>query len=156
MARDRKAEAAKRDAGARSRGYSSYGQEYRAKKANYHEAAAYQAAVEQGKSGGMVKRGTRAGTVISVDWSDPKQRAALDRELKRYRGDRKAHFVIENERGQVVNLATKGGQRLDSFDFGNAEDDDYGDWLEEFYEDVAESSYADASGTPSVVTVTIA
>lgn len=170
----------RRNERARAEGYSSYSQKYRAEKAGYAgKAAEYNAVVDQRRADGIVKRAasgkllgggkTRTGTVISADLRDPKQAKQLQRELGRFRGDRKARVTVERADGSVVNVGSKGGMALDYLrnmlgpDPRDAEDgDDWDDgWDDYGWDDVADlagDSYGAGAGdgAAAVVTVVIA
>lgn len=150
----------KRNARARAEGWSSYSQKYRAEKAGYAgKAPEYQAAVDQRKAAGIVKRAakgrllggatTKAGTVISADLLKG-QGPQLDRELARYRDDRRVRITIETTTGAVINIGDRGGMRLEYLRDTLAE----GGW--EAVAGFVSDNYDQAdNGVPAIVTVVL-
>ena len=125
MARDRKAEAARRNERARALGYESYGQQHRAQRAGYRAAGQYQAAVEARRNpAGMVARKaasgrllggltTTAGVVISADWTDPDEVHEQWRAVNRFGAMRRLTLSLEWDTGRVMHLGgDRGGYRL--------------------------------------------
>jgi hypothetical protein len=82
MARDRQAEAAKRDAKARALGFSSYGQQYRASKRGYTEQGPeYNAALAVAAGVELTKRQLGGRVVIAGNATTKRGRKALTRAI---------------------------------------------------------------------------
>jgi hypothetical protein len=122
MAKTRAELNAAADARARAAGFTSRSQMHRAKKVGYADKAPeYRAAVEQRRTGRLVKTKTtgrllglvssQSGTVISADLSKG-QGAALWRELQRYAPTRRCTVTIETDEGRVIEVGGNGGMRL--------------------------------------------
>ena len=82
MARDRKAEAERRDERARAQGFSSYGQQYRASKRGYTEQGPeYNAALAVAAGVELTKRSFGGKVVIAGQAATKRQRKALTRAI---------------------------------------------------------------------------
>jgi len=78
VARDRKAEAARRDEKARAEGFTSYGQKYRASKRGYTgQGTEYNAALEATRSPGIIRRKSGGRTILAGPTGTKRERRAL-------------------------------------------------------------------------------
>lgn len=165
MARDRKAEAARRNERARAAGYDSYGQMYRAGKQGYGkgEGSQFRAAklAAAAQRGGVQRIATGAGVVLSADTSSGTDRLlrAIGRETGAVivpsgtRGDGETgtaivtatvgkngnvSLVIERDNGNVVHVGGKGGISADKLaDYFDEYGDAWADYLAEMIEAVS-------------------
>ena len=122
--RDRRGESQRLSKPAIAKGYTSRGQEYRARKKGYTNAGAYQAAVElkRNPSAGVVKKAAQGkllggttnlkGTVIAASWQNDEQ-AEQWRSLVRFGDFRRITIAVEYDRGPIRYLGQDhGGYRL--------------------------------------------
>jgi len=87
VARDRKAEAERRDARARAQGFTSYGQQYRGSRQGYQaQGAEYNAAMEVAHGAELTRRTLGGRQVIAGRAETPAQRRALIKAILRAAG----------------------------------------------------------------------
>lgn len=125
MARDRAAEAARRDAKARAAGFTSYGQQYRANKAGFRAGGeAWNATLDARKSKGLQRlttnsmlgyTSTAAGIILSVwvaDGEDVESARPLQIAINRFGPRRRAQVTFSPDNGNPHAYARFGGIKV--------------------------------------------
>jgi hypothetical protein len=179
---DRRGESARLNAKSQAKGFSSRGQEYRAKKAGWKgDGKAWNNRLDANRVGFAKSKGgqlagyksTPAGVVISAR-NDPAGLAALEKELKRSWGsDRRVQITFTPDHGQARTYGRFGGSKLsevkgklspgsrpepdeddeDDEDQDYDEDDYYG--LDDYIADLDSDFYGGSGGGGGTITVTI-
>jgi hypothetical protein len=174
MARDRKAEAARRDERARAEGYASYGQKYRAEKVGM-TAGEYTATIAA-KRGDDVARAvtsgrllggsrTRAGNVIAAVAgrrsagedvaANGAQLASQWSLMSRYSNSRRVSFTFETTTGEVIHYYSRGGISVGSLKAAVAAAGGWEEFVNEQFDQAAGDRYSEVEGGLGVVTVTL-
>lgn len=180
MAKDRRGESARLNAASQARGFSSRGQEYRARQAGFKgDGKQWNSRLDANRVGFAKSKGgaqlagyttTQAGVVMSAR-NDKAGLSQLERELKRSWGsDRRVQITFTPDHGQARTYSRFGGAKLSEVKGkltpGSRPDDDDDEQDDEFYDDdyyglddyIADLDgdfYGGSSGGGGVITVTI-